>query len=368
MMNEPMFRYEVKGLRSSIIDTTNFVENSDEAKILCLLFGGLLVTKNSEQEMFQTRNYFLLGDDTVSNVNVLNNFRLMQSNLQKLKEDVITDFPTQAEEFSASSNQVLSMIGTLLNEESFISEQNFDDFMLEEFSLDESNGESLKKYFNYMRRQNKDFQSTLLFEITMFFFKSEVSPTTAFLHLYRVLELICFNIPLVYTSKEVSYVGAYTKLKKFFSKSGGEFVFFKSFLKTLFKDEEEVLTQSFEFVVKSDDVSKIKDDLNRVYSLDNVDKNGNKFWNFRIIDEGSLAECTITFENLIDFVVNLRNRYFHLSDGSGNPNIKNKTYEMDHVFVNLNYSLMNCLAIILLSVAKHGFSSYSRLVEIDIPS
>lgn len=364
MDNNSLFKYTSEGITSSILNFENFEDISDEGKMLGLLFGGVAVTKYSGEQILQAHNYFVFQEFN-EDERIFREFRAVQAILQNFKEDCQdstsfsdSDVPNNITELLKSFDDVLDITGP---------EQmhNFDDFISEEFSLNEDNTKLLSMYFPYMKRQNKDFQSTLLFELTMFFFKCEISPTTAFLHLYRILELLSFNIPLVYTSKETNYIGAFKDLKKFFANNGEEFVFFKKFLNTLFKNEPEILRQNLEFIISGNKLESVKKDLDAIYALTKTNKKQEHetVWEFQI-KENNVAECTISFLNLIDLMVNIRNRYFHLSDGSGNPNIKNKTYDMDQVFYNLNFSILNCLAIILLSVSKHSFSTYTRFFEL----
>lgn len=362
-MKETIFKYVPSNIQSSIVNIDEFEKNSDEAKLLCLLFGGVVVTKNSEEEIFQKKNHFILDDDDNNYSNIFTHTRIMQSKLQAFEEEIESASDINKGTVVKDLKNLISSLNILLNEEEFHTEESFDDFLLKEFAIKDTEKDLLKRYFQHMSRNNKEFQSTLLFETTMFFFKCELSPTAAFLHLYRIIELICFNVPLVYTSKEFSYIGAFTKLKKFFSKDGEEFAFFKKFLETLFKDEKEMLNEKFCFEIQSDNISSIKADLDNVYSLDKKDKEQNYLWEFNISENQSSALCSISFKNLIDFIINIRNRYFHLSDGSGNPNIKNKTYDMDQVFTQLNFSIINCLSIIMLSVSKYSFSFFSRFYE-----
>lgn len=361
-MPDSIFNYELIDTESDIINHENFEENSDEAKLLCLLFGCLTITKGLDEEKIQTRNFFILDGSEISDT-IFEHTRILQTKLQNFENEIMDNELDGTHEDLVNKLKSLKIpLNYLLEEEQRTKSKPLDKFLIEEFSLQASNKTVLRKYFTHMNRHNKEFQSVLLFEVTMFFFKCEESPTTAFLHLYRIIELLCFNIPLVYTSKETSYVGAFIQLKKFFSNDAKEFVFFKTFLRLLFKDEEEILEEKLIFFINSDNVKHIRNDLDRVFSLDQ-DKNEKVRWEFEILEDNKSAKCTIPFKNIIDFVVNIRNRYFHLSDGSGNPNIKNKNYDMDCVFKQLNFSILNCLSLILLSVSKHSFSSYSIFFE-----
>lgn len=365
-MVDSMFNYKPLDVESEIINFDNFGENSDEAKLLCLLFGGMTITNNLNEKKIQTKNYFLLDSSEITS-SVFDHTRIVQSKLQNLEDEIQNiEMDIVPENLFSKLQAVQESLTILLDEEQYVFDKSLDDFLMEEFSFETTDKDMLVRYFQYMSRHNKEFQSILLFEVTMFFFKCDESPTTAFLHLYRIIELLCFNIPLVYTSKETSYMGAYNKLKNFFLKGGQEFAFFKTFLEQLFRNESEILDQKFIFFINNDNVAHIRNDLDKVYSLDAKEKNTeNKNWEYEILEGSKSAKCTVPFKNIIDFVVNIRNRYFHLNDGSGQPNIKNKDYDMDDVFRQLNFSVLNCLSIILLTVSKHSFSSYSIFFETD---
>lgn len=355
-MSDSIFNYESISPNSEIIDLNNWENISDEAKLICLLFGGVTIVKDSECEIKQTTNYFLLDNLEIMS-DIFDQARILQSKIQdfesKIDDCESVDIP---EVLSGNIRDLNNNLFLFLKNESYSQIISIDTFLKNEFSLEDSNIEQLKNYFIYMNRQNKEYQNVLLFEFTMFFFKCEQSPSTAFIHIYRILELLTFNIPLVYTSKANNYIGSFKQLKTFFSNSGQELSFFKNFLKILFKDEKEVLDQDMTFFINCNNLDDIINDLDKIYTLKDSQS---KLWDVEIIEHNESAKFTIKFTNLIDLIVNIRNRYFHLNDGSGNPNIKNKNYDMDNVFKQLNFTAINCLAIILLATSKHSFNSYS---------
>lgn len=359
-MSDSIFHYEYMFQNSEIIDFNNWENTSDEAKLLCLLFGGITIIKDSEIEIKQTTNYLLLNNSAIMNSS-FDQARILQSSIQDIesKNDDFEniDIPTN---LSKNIRELKYNLFDYLRSENQSQIMSIDTFLKNEFALEDSKLEQLKKYFIYMNRQNKEYQHVLLFEFTMFFFKCNQSPSTAFIHIYRILELLTFNVPLVYTSKSKSYIGSFKQLKSFFSNSGQEFSFFKNFLNILFKDEEEILDQDMIFFINCNNLDYVIKDLDKIYPLIDEQK---KLWDVEINDHNESAKFTIKFKHLIDLIVNIRNRYFHLNDGSGNPNIKNKNYDMDNVFKQLNFTALNCLAIIILATSKHSFNSYSLFWE-----
>lgn len=358
-----MFQYTVSNFHSDIINTEEFSKNSDELKLLCLLFGGVTVKKESSKEIIQNRNFFIFDNNQDEQLieEYINNGKLLQSDLTAFRENF------NPSGLGTQIKDLIYLIGENLNQNNLNEDKYFDEFFEKEFSTDNVDTETIRKYFIYMNRHNKDYQSTLLSEITLFFFKANIAPTTAFLHLYRVLELISFNIPLVYASKSNDYAGSFNLLKKFFHADGREFSFFKKFLNTLFKDEKEILDLKLQFHIISDNIMHIKSDLGKVYDLkEKRKKDGSKstLWEFEEEGDNS-ALCTIPVINMVDFIVSLRNRFFHLSDTTGQPNIKNKTYDMDNVFRDMNFCILNFLSIIILGVSKYSFSTYVRFLEED---
>ncbi len=354
-MANSIFSYQIKDVESDIISSSEFESHCDELKLLRLLYGGLDIVKNNEEVIPQPHNYLVLMDNiNLNNINPnIDNFLNSMSSFKEflIEESIIT------EEVKSNFLNLKEKL-TSLREDREDTELNFDEFIYNEFSIEKGKNEFLKKYFNFISRNNKQFQEVILFETTMCLVKLYNSPITAFLHLYRILELMTFNVPLVYTSKQSSYIGAYNDLRKFFSQKGQEFVFFKKFLETLFKDEIIILDQEFSFEINSNDIETIKKDITKIYPLE--EKNVIN-WDFEIIN--GIGKCKISFKNVIDLVVNIRNRYFHLNDGSGQPNIKNKTYELDQVLLNLNHVIINCFAIILLNISKHSFEYYSLVID-----
>lgn len=85
-------------------------------------------------------------------------------------------------------------------------------------------------YIDKTKNSNNNYFLHLLEEISSFFHKTNKgSHTTAFLHLYRSIEYISYSFPLIYASVSREYYGSFNKLKNYFDTSKSELLFFDEF-------------------------------------------------------------------------------------------------------------------------------------------
>lgn len=141
-----------------------------------------------------------------------------------------------------------------------------------------------------------------------------------------------YSFPLIYASKSMDYRGSYGNLKKFMSgDSDGELKFFKTFLKELFKNN--ILFQyEFEIYFLNGNETLIKQELQRVINNTSYTFDGNTM--------------KIRFANIIDLIVILRNRYFHMLLGKGTDNFYDIQYDKRELFYAMNPVFMNWLTLV----------------------
>ena len=190
---------------------------------------------------------------------------------------------------------------------------------------------SINKYLNSNRR-NFFVHSEVLSELTSAIIWMESSPIESFVHIYRALEFMSYSFPLIYASKSMDYRGSYGNLKKFMSgDSDGELKFFKTFLKELFKNN--ILFQyEFEIYFLNGDETLIEQELQRVLNNISYTFDGNTM--------------KIRFVNIIDLIVILRNRYFHMLLGKGTNNFYDIQYDKRELFYAMNPVFMNWMTLV----------------------
>lgn len=203
---------------------------------------------------------------------------------------------------------------------------------------------AIDQYFNQNRR-NHDVHEKVLFEISNYFANQQQSPITAFAHLYRSLEYIAYSFPMLYAAKSKNYKGSFQDLKKFFSgDTAGELKFFHKFLKVLFDDEATTLSYKFETNLSlSNSLDNLKRDCASVYSRVPY-----------VIENGILE---VKFDNVLDFFITTRNRFFHMLIGQGQENFSSNDYDIGEYFHSINPCMLNWLSIIIQKISVYGFYS-----------
>lgn len=223
-----------------------------------------------------------------------------------------------------------------------------------------TNNQAISKEFfsKYYRKcttyGNREFFQNLVSEISNFlYFQSIGSNTTAFLHLYRCIELISYTFPLFYASKSKNYQATFRKLNDFFkdlSNKDGEITFLKFFInETLFK-KLALLDSDLNLVIRTTDSFLQETYYNLIFDFCN--KNNIRLKNNCIPH----SKIVISRRFLLSFIVNLRNRYFHLASGGYNENISSRQLSESDIFfeiindIGMNWVAQIYLEILILSV------------------
>lgn len=206
------------------------------------------------------------------------------------------------------------------------------------------NKRAIDNYFTQNRR-NHGVHEKVLFEISNYFINQQQSPITAFAHLYRCLEYMAYSFPMLYAAKSRDYKGTFLDLKKFFSgDSFGELRFFQKFLQVLFDDEETTLKYKFEINLSlSNPLDNLKRECDVIYTRVPY-----------VIENGIFQ---IKFENVLDFFITTRNRFFHMLVGQGQENFSSIDYDIGEYFNSINPCVLNWLSIIIQKISVYGFYS-----------
>ncbi|MBX2827591.1 MAG: hypothetical protein KTR22_05480 [Flavobacteriaceae bacterium] len=115
----------------------------------------------------------------------------------------------------------------------------------------------LCSYIDKSKNSNNSYFLHLLEEITSFFYKkNKGSHTTAFLHLYRSIEYISYSFPLIYASVSREYYGSFNKIKNYFDTSKSELLFFDEFTLKILDDGLLDTPLTFNFNTLSQDINR----------------------------------------------------------------------------------------------------------------
>lgn len=202
------------------------------------------------------------------------------------------------------------------------------------------------KYFQ-KNRKNTYVHNQMLFEFSSYLLKEKLSPTAAFVHLYRCLEFMSYSFPMIYSSISKDYRGTYESLKKFMGgDSSGELAFMKKFVKELF-EHDQVLNYQFDIDINMEGLDKAKTECKAAFR--------DEFsYNF----EGQTF--SITFENMMALFICLRNRYFHFLIGGKRINFTSIEYDIEDLFQALNPYFANWIAVIFCKIIQDGFDSLAE--------
>ncbi|WP_345243244.1 hypothetical protein [Pontibacillus salipaludis] len=206
--------------------------------------------------------------------------------------------------------------------------------------------ESIDKYFKKNRSNNKLFENVLSEISYYFYYKNKNSYSSGFIHLYRCLEYLSFSFPMIYASKSHEYIGTFKKLQSFFKGDISELKFFKRFLSTLLDSTTQSIYIDVNLRATShtliDNYKSIIDDLlqGKDYSYNNY------IFSIKCID-------------YYDFLLKLRNRFFHFLSGSTNNNIPTTKIHVEEFFENINDGALNFISALFFEICKFGIEQES---------
>lgn len=196
----------------------------------------------------------------------------------------------------------------------------------------------------FFERLNKEFSN-------YYYYQSKESYTTAFAFLYRILETVSYAFPLIYASKSQDYKGTYSFLKECLTgnKDKGELGFFKSFIKVAFEDDPLFESSiNIEILAETEEIQSI--------FFKAIDKACPEKNIFSPIDTIEPRRFSINFSDYSSFIINLRNRFFHLFN-SGQPNLQSDDIlDADYFFKLVNKQTAYWLTIVLIEILKHNIS------------
>jgi hypothetical protein len=203
----------------------------------------------------------------------------------------------------------------------------------------------------YFKRnvRNKALFEELLSEFSCYFInKQKENYVSGFLHLYRALEYMSYSFPLAYSSRMNEAYSSYETFKTFFiNKEQGQLKFFREFVNILFEKSILVCSTTIDTFVGDNLLDK-----NKMRIIQRLCRD------FDYIEYGSVTK--IEYRYLLDFMINLRNSYFHFQIDR-KANISNINFNSEQFFEALNDKFANWLSMIYLEIVVQGVYKYNLL-------
>lgn len=204
----------------------------------------------------------------------------------------------------------------------------------------------LDKYFKTSKHNKKFYDSIETELIKCLIAEHDKRYLESFFYLYRVIEGVCYSIPLMYVSKNKDYNKTYSDLQSFFGKDkDGELAFFKRFVSETFHKEGffkgSILINLLEINIE---------EIRPIYYQTYI----NKLKNSAIIDPRENESIEIKFIGFYEFIIELRNRFFHNAKGSWQSNLESTTLIYPDLFFKplINHGI-NWISVILFEIIKN---------------
>lgn len=211
---------------------------------------------------------------------------------------------------------------------------------MSDFLTSYSIGGNVGRLIKITRGDNREFYKEILAEFINFEIQTlRGSNVSAFVFLYRILERISYSVPLLYTSTQADFRGTFKDLKAILNADiDGELGLFKKFLgKGKFIDP-----------IKLQVAQKISFFVNSGHGANYYTLTEKRYSNF-VSKDSTNHEFEIRFSDIPEFLITIRNRFFHSRVGDGRENIT--TIEMsdpDEYFGKINPTIVSFLAIVTL--------------------
>jgi hypothetical protein len=213
--------------------------------------------------------------------------------------------------------------------------------------------EDISEYFSSLK-SNDEFYSTIEFElINCIVARKSERYLEAFLFLYRILEGVSYSIPLIYVSKSKSFNTSFRNLQKYMptKNNEGELLFFKNFIKTQWS-KEYFYKLTLDIDINSIEVEEMRSVYFNLYK--EKAKNG-------VEGETEDEELKITFVGFMDFMIELRNRYFHFLQGGWQNNISTSQIIFPDLFFKPIIDLgINWVSTALFEVMKFDIENHGK--------
>lgn len=220
---------------------------------------------------------------------------------------------------------------------------------VEDFLASYSVGGNVRKLITTTAADNREFYKEILSEFTHYFIQSaRGNHAGAFVYLYRVLERLAYSVPLLYASTQRDYMGTFNDLKSILhSDKSGEIGLFKKLLRG----------RGFIDPLKLQVAQTITFRSSGGHQASYFQLTVSQFGDFSAQD-ATRASVEIVFENILEFMVTIRNRFFHSRTGDGQKNISTLAMiDPDEYFSCINKFCASFLAVVVLQTIATKYRS-----------
>ncbi len=206
----------------------------------------------------------------------------------------------------------------------------------------------LDEYFRKARHNIKFYDSIEIELLKCLVANHDERYLEAFFYLYRIIEGICYSIPLMYVSKNKDYNKTYSDLQAFFGKDkDGELAFFKRFVAESFKNEE-FYKSNILINLREIEIEEVIPLYHKIYHEKIISKN--------IVDLVENESIKIKFLGFYEFIIELRNRFFHNAKGTWQDNLESsKLLYPDLFFKPIIKHGINWVSLIIFEIIKNDF-------------
>lgn len=203
------------------------------------------------------------------------------------------------------------------------------------FKINSINDLSLLRQAITDNRQNSGVFINILFEFIHAIYAEEMKEhLKSFIHIYRLYEHMAFMFPLMYLKINSSYSQTYDSLKKFFSDGGdSELKFGKQFIDKLLGTSLLKSSVDFSFSKNTEENKRIIKSVG---------------YEHLVSDPNNLF--SIPIGEIWDFVITIRNRYFHNLHGMGNSITAQNISDPDSFFSGINTFSLHLFSLIYLHI------------------
>lgn len=205
----------------------------------------------------------------------------------------------------------------------------------------------LNEYFRVDRR-NKLFYETIECELLKCLIANkQQNYSLAFFYLYRIIEGISYSLPLIYASKSKDYNKSFELFQKFFNNvKDGELAFFKKFIEEVYKNED-FFNSTINIKLDLIEIEELKEKYYKIYTSIIVKKD-------TIIEFIEFEELNISFIGYFEFLIGIRNKYFHFLQGTKKENIRTIDVLYPEIFFKpIIDNGINWVSIILFEIMKN---------------
>ena len=205
----------------------------------------------------------------------------------------------------------------------------------------------LNDYFRVERR-NKLFYEIIECELlNCLIANKQQNYSLAFLYLYRIIEGISYSLPLIYASKSKDYNKSFELFQKLFNGvKDGELGIFKKFIEEIYKNED-FFNSTINIKLDLIEIEELKEKYYKIYTSIIIKKD-------TIIDFTEYEELKISFLGYFEFLIGIRNKYFHFLQGIKKDNIRTMDVLYPEMFFKpIIDNGINWVSIILFEIMKN---------------